>query len=858
MTTGSSSVLDAQSSPLASARTTLHGRLSLQGKFFFEGAKKCYVRGVTYGAFRPDAQQREYRNLDLIDRDFEQMALAGVNCVRIPHTMPPRALLDVAARHGLRVFVGLSAEQYAGYLADRSKAPDIDAIIRRAVATCADHPALFAYSLGNEIPAAMVRWLGRRKVESYLERLYDVVKHEAPDALVTYVNYPSTEYLQLPFLDFASFNVYLESRERLSAYLARLQNLVGERPLVMSEIGLDSFRNGQRKQAEVLDWQIRTTFASGCAGAFVFAWTDEWHRGGADVDDWDFGLTDRVRRPKPALAAVENAFAEVPFAPSFDWPTASVIVCVHNGESTIRDCCDGLAALDYPDFEVIVVDDGSTDRTADIVAEYGFTLIQTPNRGLSAARNTGLAEASGEFVAYTDGDARPDPHWLLHLAAGFKRSSHVGIGGWNIAPSGDGWLADCVANAPGGPVHVLVTDREAEHIPGCSMAFKREALNAIGGFDPQFRAAGDDVDVCWRLQERGWTLGFDAGAMVSHHNRNSIRAYWKQQYGYGRAEAMLERKWPEKYNVAGHLTWAGRLYGRGLTEPLARVSHIYRGVWGSAPFQHLIESEPSLPSVLPLMPEWYLVMAALALLTLLGFSWQPLHLAGPLLIWAVATPIVQAIASARRARFSDPPRTRLRRWGMFGTVALLHLLQPLARLRGRLDHGLTFLRKRGPDSIAPPFPRNFPLLVTRWQAPEVRLQALQTAMQDTGAVVLHGGDYDRWDLEVRGGICGSARMLMCTEDSGSGTQLVRVRAWPWCHWVIGFTCAAGAALTVAALISEAYVAAPVLGFLAAFVATRLVRDCGAAMAAIRQALRACEAVGEAAADSVQTAEHERV
>ena len=222
----------------------------------------------------------------------------------------------------------------------------------------------------------MVRWLGRRKVESYLEHLYGVVKSEDPGALVTYVNYPSTEYLELPFLDFTSFNVYLESEERLSAYLARLQNLAGERPLVMSEMGLDSFRNGQRKQAETLDWQIRTTFSSGCAGAFVFAWTDEWYRGGADVDDWEFGLTDRERRPKPALAAVERAFADVPFARSFDWPKASVIVCVHNGASTIRDCCDGLAQLDYPDYEVIVVDDGSTDGTADIVAEYGFRLIR--------------------------------------------------------------------------------------------------------------------------------------------------------------------------------------------------------------------------------------------------------------------------------------------------------------------------------------------------------------------------------------------------------------------------------------------------------------------------------------------------
>ena len=376
------------------------------------------------------------------------------------------------------------------------------------------------------------------------------------------------------------------------------------------------------------------------------------------------------------------------------------------------------------------------------------------------------------------------------------------------------------------------------------MAFKRDALLAIGGFDPQFRAAGDDVDVCWRLQERGWTLGFDPGAMVLHHNRNSIRAYWKQQQGYGKAEAMLERKWPEKYNVAGHLTWAGRLYGRGLTEPLLRVSRIYQGIWGTAPFQHRIEREPGLAAVLPLMPEWYLVMGALALLTVLGLSWTPLAVVAPLLLWSVATPVFQAIASARRARFSDPARSRVKRWGMHAMVALLHLIQPLARLRGRLRHGLTFLRKRGPDGIALPVPRRFPILVTRWIAPEVRLKALQAALQDTGAVVLHGGDYDRWDLEVRGGIFGSARMLMATEDCGSGTQLVRVHSWPWCHRVIGITCAATTGLAIAAMMSEAYVAAPVLGFFAAFVATRLVKDCGGSMRAMRDALVACALVGE--------------
>src|SRR5439155_1386610 len=127
------------------------------------------------------------------------------------------------------------------------------------------------------------------------------------------------------------------------------------------------------------------------------------------------------------------------------------------------------------------------------------------------------------------------------------------------APAGDGPIAECVARAPGGPVHVLVTDREAEHIPGCNMAFRTAYLDAVGGFDPRFRTAGDDVDVCWRLQDRGWTLGFHPAAMVWHHRRNSVRAYWRQQIGYGRAEAMLERKWPEKYNDVGHVRWRGTL-----------------------------------------------------------------------------------------------------------------------------------------------------------------------------------------------------------------------------------------------------------------------------------------------------------
>src|SRR6185436_6006194 len=111
-------------------------------------------------------------------------------------------------------------------------------------------------------------------------------------------------------------------------------------------------------------------------------------------------------------------------------------------------------------------------------------------------------------------DARPDTHSLQYLAHSFKKYGFAGVGGPNVAPAGDGLIADCVANAPGGPIHVLLSDRVAEHIPGCNMAFWRSALENVGGFDPQFRAAGDDVDICWQIQESGGVLGFHPAAVV--------------------------------------------------------------------------------------------------------------------------------------------------------------------------------------------------------------------------------------------------------------------------------------------------------------------------------------------------------
>ena len=752
------------------------GRPRVEGKFLYAGRRKLEVCGVTYGTFAgPDGS--EYPEPDLAAEDLAAMAAAGINAVRT-YTVPPRWLLDIAAGEGLYVLVGLPWEQHVTFLDSRRRMRSIEERVRDGVARCAGHPAVLGYSVGNEIPAEIARWHGRRKLERFVERLYRAAKEEDPGGLVTYVNYPTTEYLELPFLDFASFNVYLEGRATLEAYLARLQNLVGDRPLVMAEVGLDSRRNGLDAQASTLKWQIETTFAAGCAGAFVFSWTDEWHRGGHDVDDWDFGLVDRERRPKPALATVAEAFATGLPAPE-ETPRVSVVVCTYNGERWLPGCLAALAAVDYPDFEVIVVNDGSTDASEAIARSHGVEVVTTENHGLSAARNTGAARATGEIIAYIDDDARPERDWLRHLALHFTRTDHVAVGGPNLPPRDDGLIADCVANAPGGPIHVLVSDREAEHLPGCNLAVRRAALEEVGGFDPRFRIAGDDVDFCWRLHEAGGTLGFNPGAVVWHHRRNSVRAYLRQQHEYGKAEGLLERKWPERYNRAGHLAWAGRVYsGAGVRDRSAKRSKVGYGTWGTRLFQSVYQPAPGLVAALPMMPEWYLVVAALGGIAALGALWTPLLAALPVLAVAAGAPVVSAAVAARRASFTSTRAGGLTRRRLQMLAFFMHVSQPLVRLVGRLRMGLAPWRRRRLASMAIPWPRAAAIWTERWHASTERLVRTEDQLRARGAVAVRGTDFDRWDIEVRGGLLGFARLRLAVEEHGGGRQLARYRIWP--------------------------------------------------------------------------------
>lgn len=556
--------------------------LCTDGKFFRSGAGRVWLKTVTYGPFSGGG-------LEDCEGDFRRIAAAGFDTVRV-YEMPERRVLDTAAGCGLRVFGGLKWCQHADFCGRPGILDEARDALAEALGRTAGHPALAGVFVGNEIPADLVRWMGPVRVRVAIESLIDYGRALAPDLCFAYANYPSTEYLEPENADFSAFNVYLEDPVAYRKYLRRLHHIAGDRPLMISEFGLDSRRNGQARQADALRWAVEISREEETAGMAVYAWSDRWWNSGAEVTDWDFGLTDRNHVAKPSLAAVTEAFSQTPNLVGTDREFSfSVIICTRNGRGRIGDCLKAVTRMagEKAVFaETIVVDDGSTDGTADWVEQNypDVRLIRLAPCGLSAARNAGAAAATGTLLAYTDDDCEPDHEWLIRLARVFADERFAAAGGPNLPPEAQTWEQAVVRAAPGAPSHVMLNDEEAEHLPGCNLAVTKNAFDAIGGFDPRFQTAGDDVDFCWRLRDAGYRLGFAPGAFVWHHRRPTIRAFLRQQLGYGRAEKLLLEKHPQRFSDCGAIRWDGFIYGGGPVRVM-EGSIIHYGSMGVAGYQ---------------------------------------------------------------------------------------------------------------------------------------------------------------------------------------------------------------------------------------------------------------------------------
>jgi O-antigen biosynthesis protein len=468
------------------------GGVQIDGKFFSLNGRRFAFRGVTYGTFAPREDSALFPSRSQVKSDFAAIQNSGFDVVRT-YTEPPDDVLDLAADWGIQLFAGVHWNDWrylvgASRRQQREVAHRAHRTIAEAARRLAGNDTVAAICVGNEIPADVVRWVGAHRVASVVRELAETVREQDPDRLVTYANYPTTEYLSLDSLDFLTFNVFLDRAGDLELYLNKLHNLAGDRPLVLGELGVHASTSGfgDRGQASALRLQLETALERGVAGTCVFSWTDEWSVAGEQVQGWQFGLTRRDRSPRTALRVIQdhNRRSVADLVPSGGWPSVAVVICAYNAGSTLEECLRHVSALDYQPLEVIVVDDGSTDNTAQVVRCFPeVRLVSITHAGLGAARNVGYRAAQSELIAYLDSDAYPCVEWPYYLALGATQSGVGGVGGPNIPPPSDPPGARRVARAAGGPIHVLIADDRAEHIPGCNMAFRRTVLGECNGVD---------------------------------------------------------------------------------------------------------------------------------------------------------------------------------------------------------------------------------------------------------------------------------------------------------------------------------------------------------------------------------------
>ncbi|MCE0483131.1 MAG: glycosyltransferase [Methylacidiphilales bacterium] len=756
-------------------------RLQVRAKFFFEGEKKFYLQGVTYGPFRPATEGGP--NLptpEKVSIDFGLMRDLGINVVRVYHT-PPRWFLDLAQNYRLRIMVTIPWHKRVLFLDDREALDTIRQNVAKAAQANAGHPAMLGFFIDNEIPADLVRWYGARRMEEFLNSLVRIVKKNDPGALAAYANFPPTEYLLPSEVDFYSYNVYLHRQKDLINYLGRLQNLAGDKPLILSEFGMDTIRHPEEEQARLLTEHVTAVFQSGLAGTFIFSWTDEWFTDGVDVTDWAFGIITSDRRPKASYRALQPLLKnpERPlyerFKPETELPMVSVIVCSYNGARTLRDCLISLQDLNYPKYEVIFVDDGSKDNTQKIMTDFPKVRnIVQKNRGLSVARNVGIAAAEGEVVAFTDSDCMADRDWLFFLVHTLLSADFAAVGGPNISPPATDWIQATVGAAPGSPSHVLLTDTIAEHVPGCNMAYHKWALDEIGGFDPEYRKAGDDVDVCWRLMQRGYQIGFSPAAVVWHYRRFEVRTYFSQQLGYGEAEAMLRYKHLQYFGPTGTAIWHGNVYTQARNDSLFSRPVIYHGIFGTGLFQCIYPKRYSPFAALLSSLEW---LAVTLFIFFLSIPLPSLRLI-PLIMFALTLAVgLGYMAQARiEAKFDSIPARLL--------LLYLAIMQPWRRAWARY---FTWLRgKRTPPSVIEA-KEDAPHLAVSWHNAgslafwsETGLERSHLLIRTEELLDEEGWKFSldtgwtNWDLHVFASRWWNLRLLTMTEIYPHGKRLTRV------------------------------------------------------------------------------------
>lgn len=244
-----------------------------------------------------------------------------------------------------------------------------------------------------------------------------------------------------------------------------------------------------------------------------------------------------------------------------DEPFVSVVVPAYNRAALLEPCLASLFAQTYPRarYEVVLVDDGSTDDTAARAVALAsgwdgrFTLVRQPNGGPASARNAGIRAATGAIIAFTDSDCTASPDWLVGLVDALVAGGADGAGSQiaNVTPPG--WVASYLTAS--NFYRQRVRRGAVDYLLTASVAYRRAALEAVGGFAERRGAWGEDADLSFRLKQAGFRLLLAPTGGVTHYGSPaSVATFARELYRYGRGNVLLSRTWRNGRTPAVELT----------------------------------------------------------------------------------------------------------------------------------------------------------------------------------------------------------------------------------------------------------------------------------------------------------------